>query len=280
MKRPMISVLICAKNEEKRIRACIESVIKENPNEIILVDGDSTDSTAEIANSYGIKVIKSQNSNLTRDRQIGIDSCSNELIAMIDSDHRLKSGDLLGLTKDLNDFRFDIVQAGLSIEPNGFFCRGEKQYIDLILNKAGKKKMIGVAPCLYRKKVFNNVRFEDNITTSIDDTDFIYRLSKQGIFSFGTGRTSISSLHEPGLKNYYKKFKWYGRGDGEFCIKHPERALSMIFHLIIRYPIIYSSKAFFSGKFFAIPYVIIQGFTRTIFLFTRLVELKFGIGLK
>ena len=280
MTRPMISVLICAKNEEKRIRACIESVIKENPNEIILVDGDSTDSTVEIAKSYGVKVIESKNSNLTRDRQIGIDSCTNELVAMIDSDHRLKSGDLLGLLKDLNDYGFDIVQAGIDIKPIGFFCRGEKQYIDLILNQAGEKKMIGVAPCLYRKKVFDNIRFEDNITTTIDDTDFIYRLSKEGIYKIGTGHTSITSLHEPGLINYYKKFKWYGKGDGEFCIKHPERALSMIFHLIIRYPLLYSIKAAFAGKILAIPYVIFQGFTRLFFLFVRLIELKFGIGLK
>ena len=41
----MISVLICAKNEEKRIRDCIESVLIENPDEVILVDGDSIDLT-------------------------------------------------------------------------------------------------------------------------------------------------------------------------------------------------------------------------------------------
>lgn len=280
MKSLMISVLICAKNEEKRIRACIESVLRENPDEIILIDGDSIDATVEIAKSYGVKVIISQNSNLTRDRQIGIDSCKNELIAMIDSDHRLKSGDLLGLLNDLNDFGFDIVQAGLDIDPIGFFCKGEREYIDLILNKAGEKKMIGVAPCLYRKKVFDNIRFDDQITTTIDDTDFIYRLSQEGIYKFGTGRTHISSLHEPGFFNYYNKFRWYGKGDGEFCIKHPERALSMIFHLIIRYPFFFSIKAVFSGKFFAIPYVILQGLTRAFFLFARLIELKFGIGLK
>ena len=144
----MISVLIIAKNEEKRIRDCIESVLIENPDEVILVDGDSIDLTVEIAKSYGLRVIQTKNSNLTRDRQIGIDACKNDLIAMIDSDHRLKTGDLEGLKNDLIKFDLDIVQAALSIMPIGFLCKGEKQYIDLILNKAGEKKMIGVAPCL------------------------------------------------------------------------------------------------------------------------------------
>mgnify|MGYP006095192751 CR=1 FL=1 len=276
----MISVLICAKNEEKRIRDCIESVLIENPDEVILVDGDSIDSTVEIAKSYGLKVIKTKNSNLTRDRQIGIDACKNDLIAMIDSDHRLKSGALDGLKNDLIEFDLDIVQAALSIMPIGFLCKGEKQYIDLILNKAGEKKMIGVAPCLYRKKVFDSVKFDDNITSTIDDTDFMYRLSLQRIYKIGTGHTSISSLHDSGFVSYFNKFKWYGRGDGEFCIKHPKRALGMLFHLIVRYPVLYSIRAALSGQFTAIPYVIFQGFTRVTFLFVRLIKLRFGVGLK
>jgi len=276
----MISVVICAKNEEKRIKDCLESVLIENPNEVILVDGDSIDATVEIARSYGVRVIESKNSNLTRDRQIGIDACKNELIAMIDSDHRLKKGDLDGLEKDLIEFDLDIVQGALSIKPVGFWCRGEKQYIDLILNKAGEKKMIGVAPCLYRKKVFDVVKFDDNITSTIDDTDFIYRLSLHGIYKIGTGYTSISSLHESGFISYFNKFKWYGKGDGEFCIKNPKRALSMLFHLIIRYPFVYSIKAALSGQFAAIPYVIFQGLTRVTFLFARLIKLRFGVGLK
>jgi glycosyltransferase involved in cell wall biosynthesis len=276
----MISVVICSKNEEKRIKDCIESVLIEKPDEVILVDGESVDATVEIARSFGVKVIQSKNSNLVLDRQIGIDACKNELIAMIDSDHRLNPGDLDGLEKDLIEFDLDIVQAALKIEPIGFLCKGEKQYIDLILNKAGEKKMIGVAPCLYRKKVFDVVRFDDNITSTIDDTDFIYRLSLQGIYKIGTGNTSISSLHESGFISYFNKFKWYGKGDGEFCIKNPKRALSMLFHLLIRYPFIYSIKAALSGQFTAIPYVIFQGLTRLIFLFARLIELRFGVGLK
>ena len=276
----MISVVICSKNEEKRIKDCIESVVLECPDEIILVDGDSIDATVEIAQSFGVKVIQSKDSNLTKDRQIGVDACRNELIAMIDSDHRLNLGDLAGLERDLIEFDLDIVQASLKIQPIGFLCRGEKQYTDLIINKPGEKEMIGVAPCLYRKKVFDLVKFDDSITSTIDDTDFIYRLKRQGAYKIGTGHTSITSLHESGFISYFNKFKWYGKGDGEFCIKNPERALSMLFHLLIRYPFLYSLRAASSAQFVAIPFVIFQGFTRAIFLFVRVIELRFGIGLK
>ena len=159
----MISVVVCTKNEEERLEECLQSIVREKPDEIILVDGNSKDLTVNIAKKFVTKIIQSKDSNLTKDRQKGIDACRNDLIAMIDADHRLNPGDLKGLKKDLIEFDFDIVQAALKIKPIGFWCKGEKQYIDLILNNPGEKKMIGVAPCLYRRKVFDFVKFDDNI---------------------------------------------------------------------------------------------------------------------
>ena len=92
--------------------------------------------------------------------------------------------------------------------------------------------------------------------------------------------THLKLSSQVSYKSYFNKFKWYGRGDGEFCIKHPKRALGMLFHLIVRYPVLYSIRAALSGQFTAIPYVIFQGFTRVTFLFVRLIKLRFGVGLK
>src|ERR1035437_4165470 len=51
-----ISVIIAARNEEKNIRNCIESIFKQsypaNLFEVIVVDENSTDSTADIVNSF------------------------------------------------------------------------------------------------------------------------------------------------------------------------------------------------------------------------------------
>ena len=100
------------------------------------------------------------------------------------------------------EFDLDIVQGSLNIQPIGFLCRGEKQYTDLIINKPGEKEMIGVAPCLYHKKVFDLVKFDDSITSTIDDTDFIYRLSKLKKYRYGIGYTKISQLHNSNFLNY------------------------------------------------------------------------------
>lgn len=258
-----ISVVVCVKNEEARLEECLKRIIKNNPDEIIVVDGNSTDRTAEIARKYTEKVIVTQNSNLTRDRQIGLNAAKNEFIAMIDGDHRLEAGDLEHLLEDLLNYNFAIVQSQLkSYQNNNWLNKGEEQMWDINHNIPGPKKMIGVAPAMYRKSIFEKIEFDDKITKTIDDTDFIYRLSLLPEIRYGIGKTKIAQFHTADYGDYIRKFKWYGIGDGEFCVKHPNRSPSMWFHLLIRYPFLYPVKAIFRGKFYAASYCALQGVVR------------------
>lgn len=260
-----LSVVVCVRNEEARLRGCLETVFLNNPDEVILVDGDSTDRTVEIAREFpGVQVIVSKNSSLTADRQIGIDAAHNQFVAMIDADHRLRPGDLDSLWRDMQELGLDIVQSGLvSYKHHGFWDRAEEASWELTHNNpVGQRKMIGTAPAIYNKRVFDFVRFDDTITKSMDDTDFIYRLSKYPEIRIGIGRTKVMQFHFSDFSTYFKKFQWYGKGDGQFCRKHPNRAASMLYHLLVRYPIIYSWRAIRMGKFRAVPFFILQGWMR------------------
>jgi glycosyltransferase involved in cell wall biosynthesis len=262
--KPKISVVVCTRNEESRIEDCLKGIKLNMPDEIIVVDGGSTDRTREIASKYTDVVIESKNSSLTRDRQIGIDKASNQLIAMIDSDHRLLEGDIQSLVNDLYDFDLDIVQSGLlSYKNHGFWDKAEEQTWFLVHNvPLGKRSMLGTAPAIYKKEVFAHVRFSDHITKSIDDTDFIYRLLKTTSYKVGIGRTRIRQFHFANFNTYMSKFLWYGKGDGEFCFKNPERTSRMLFHLLIRYPVLYPLRSIKKGYFNAAPFFFVQGLTR------------------
>lgn len=258
-----VSVVVCTRNEEKRIKECLEAIKKNHPGEIIIVDGGSKDNTVKIARKYADKIIKSTHSHLSRDRQLGIDSSKKSLIAMIDADHRLEPGDISSLLNDLVKYRLDLVQSQLiSFKNESFWNAAEEQMWEINLNTPGRKKMIGTAPAIYKKFIFNYAKFDDHITNLIDDTDFIYRLSKYKKIKYGTGDTRVKQLHSTSFKSYIKKFVWYGRGDGQFCIKNKSRIGSMLYHLCIRYPIIYPFKAISKKKFKVIPYFIIQGWVR------------------
>ena len=77
--RPPISVVVCTKNEEARLEDCLRSVVANHPDEIIVVDGGSTDRTLEIAARFTDRIISSPKSNLTLDRQRGIDAARHPL---------------------------------------------------------------------------------------------------------------------------------------------------------------------------------------------------------
>jgi glycosyltransferase involved in cell wall biosynthesis len=85
MDKIKISVVIIAKNEEKKIGNCLASV--KWADEIIVIDGFSTDRTAEISKSHGAKVIEHKFTGaFADDRNMGNDNSRNEWVLSLDAD--------------------------------------------------------------------------------------------------------------------------------------------------------------------------------------------------
>ena len=90
MNKEKVSIYIPAYNAENTIRECIESIYKQTFkfDEIIVIDDNSTDATNKIVKEYkNINLIKNEmNKGLGYNRNLGIKSCSNSIIASIDAD--------------------------------------------------------------------------------------------------------------------------------------------------------------------------------------------------
>ena len=88
--KPRISVLVAAYNEEKDLPLCLDSIrssdFAESKYELIVVDNNSTDKTAEIAKGYGARVIKEQKQGNTFAVSAGMKAAKGEIIAMTDAD--------------------------------------------------------------------------------------------------------------------------------------------------------------------------------------------------
>ena len=117
-----ISVVLCAKNEEIRIAEFIKGIQKNNVSQLIIVDGNSTDKTYNIASKFDCKIIKFFSNSLTKDRQIGIDACNSKYVAMIDADHYLESNSIANLLEDLIKF-IDIIQSKLEPYDQSYIVR-------------------------------------------------------------------------------------------------------------------------------------------------------------
>ena len=91
-----ISFVIPCYNEEKYIRDCIRSIMREASSlphyEIIEVENNCTDNTVLIAMQEGVTVVSERQKGVVWARQKGYQTAQYELIANIDADSRLCEG--------------------------------------------------------------------------------------------------------------------------------------------------------------------------------------------
>lgn len=84
-----LSLIIPAYNEEKHLKACLDSVAAQTvlPDEVIVVDNNSTDRTREIALSYPfVRVVSEKQQGIVYARDAGFNAATHQLIGRIDSD--------------------------------------------------------------------------------------------------------------------------------------------------------------------------------------------------
>ncbi len=91
------SVVIPTLNEEKRLGAVIEGILKVMKDvEIIVVDDSSDDSTVEIARKLGVKVI-SRSHRMGKGSAVveGLKAANGEVIGFVDADRSIPENDIL-----------------------------------------------------------------------------------------------------------------------------------------------------------------------------------------
>ena len=89
---PTVSLVIPAYNEEEYIRDCLKSAInqKEKFLEIIVVENNCTDNTAEIVKEFKeVTLVYESEKGVTRARQRGAKESKGDIIAFIDADNRI-----------------------------------------------------------------------------------------------------------------------------------------------------------------------------------------------
>ncbi len=84
-----ISVAIAVHNEEKNLPRVLASV-KDWADEVVVADGNSSDSSVEVAKKLGAKVIKAKHEPMFhKNKQKAIDACKNEWVLLLDADEEV-----------------------------------------------------------------------------------------------------------------------------------------------------------------------------------------------
>lgn len=89
MARKSLSVVLATFNEEKNLPSCLDS-IKDLADEIVIVDGTSSDKTIEIAKKYNAIVkITTNKPNFHINKQMAIEMATKDWILQLDGDEHV-----------------------------------------------------------------------------------------------------------------------------------------------------------------------------------------------
>lgn len=218
----MISVLVPVYKVEKYIRRCLDSVIGQTYAnlEIILVDDGSPDASGKICDEYSqrdarIRVRHIPNGGLSVARNTGLDMATGEYIGFVDSDDWVEPTMFEDLLKHAVSEKSDIAMCGMNRIKDGH--KSEAFYFNRTCNVATDdfleslfKDEIGsqVWSCLYRKEMFEDVRFPEG-RTCLQDVAVMHRVFARAnkiaflhkaLYNYNINDASVSYSPRPTLQ--------------------------------------------------------------------------------
>lgn len=113
-----ISLIIPAYNEERYLGACLDAVARQTamPDEVIVVDNNSTDATAEIAARYPfVTLLRERRQGIVYARNRGFDAAGGDILARTDADVVLPDN----WVERVRDFYADPRHAAWGLSGNG-----------------------------------------------------------------------------------------------------------------------------------------------------------------
>src|SRR5262245_13241250 len=125
-----ISVVIPCYNEEEGIRHVIESM-PPAVDEIVVVDNNSSDRTAEVARSLGARVVSETRKGYGQAYQAGIPAATKDVIVTLDGDGSYPPEEIPRLVDILVERNLDF----LSASRFPLQSRGSVNFMDMVGNK-------------------------------------------------------------------------------------------------------------------------------------------------
>ena len=215
-----VSVVICAKNAESTLERCLESVQKNKPSEIILIDDGSTDGTVEITRRHTDKVYPNKGKGLSHARQLGAEKASADHIFYVDSDVILSENCLKIMMHEMETNGYTAIHAQVIGTDNAsYWGWAEDQHFRMRFNKEGEARSIITMAGIFEKGAILEYKFDPFFVSASEDGDLCYRLRKGGL-RLGISSAFVCHQHRASLISFIRQRVRYGRGNSRFFWKH------------------------------------------------------------
>jgi len=199
----MITAIIPAYNEARRIKLVLEQT-KNFVNEIIVVDDNSQDDTAEIAKKYGKVIRNERKRGYIYSIKKGFKEAKNEIIVTIDGDGEHDPTDIPRLVKPIIDDEADLVLGGREKIP-----RPSERIINFLTNFRVDTKDCGTGFRAIKKDLAQKLQLKGECTCGI----FVLEAKFYGarIKNVNIKTRTINKKKEIALKHFKQMFivlKW------------------------------------------------------------------------
>jgi glycosyltransferase involved in cell wall biosynthesis len=262
-----VSVIVNTLNDQDNIGAMLESISKSKPDQIVVIDGESSDTTVEIAKRYTNDVFVIPKG-ILRQQKVALENVEFQYLIVLECDHRYPEGFISNMLNEYSLNYFFGLQASLECYyQDTFFEKGMNAFYKIHQMYKGEKDIIGGPGIWSTKEYIHIFNIMNQIQGYSADTTRA-EILKQNKLKVGLGHTVVYQYQHLTFKIFFKKYFNYGKGDYDFYNTHKkewslQRKLKSIFHVFNRYVVDYPIKSFKVAKpHIAIPYLWLSAIVR------------------
>jgi glycosyltransferase involved in cell wall biosynthesis len=220
-----LTVVIPVRNAARLLPACLASVSSQGPSQIVIVDGNSTDGTLDIARGYPTTILSDEGRGLPVARMIGAQAAATRYVALVDADVVLPDGSLAQLLEEFVAAGYTALQAGLcSVGGPGYWGRALAEH-----HRSGRSKnWFGVVATIFERETLLAVGFDQRFQSG-EDIELRWRLA-QGGRRIGVSRKTIVThrFADDSFLFARDQFAMDGRGLAAMVRKHGWRGLRLV----------------------------------------------------
>jgi succinoglycan biosynthesis protein ExoA len=238
-----LSVVIPVRNEQTHIKRTLcmllDQAYPRDAFEILVVDGQSTDRTAEIVREFvstgaPVRLLSNPQRWSSAARNLGIRAARGEIVLVIDGHCELpdryhlqsvaeafqRSGaDILGRPQPLTVGQSSPLQTAIAVARASRLGHHPDSYIYTSRDKFVPAQSVGVA---YRASVFERIGLFDERFDACEDVDFNYRADQAGLSCFLASQAAVHYHPRESLHGLFRQLARYGRGRVRLGRKHAE----------------------------------------------------------
>ncbi len=208
---PKVSVLIPVHNGEKTLGQCLESVLDQDYEnyEVIVVDNNSTDRTAEIVRGLSadnLKMVFEKFVSRGAARNRGIMNARGEIIAMTDSDCIVPSNWLSELTRPILEENEVAVQGNESDVTGNYWTRMQQRFNQRFLSMSSGGKYtdnLDTKNFAVKRDVLNDAGLFNENMKNMEDFELKIRLKQKGVRIFLLSDTKVRHFHKSSLSSLF-----------------------------------------------------------------------------